>query len=201
MSKICTKCEKNQPLTEYYKTAKGGLSAQCKTCTKLRVKKNLEKVGNGYDFSEKGVIRVLYKTQKSHQKLRGHGTLPYTKAEFSNWVYENGYKSLYDKWVEVGNLSSRKPSVDRLNDYRGYSFDNMRLVTWIDNREHQWQDIRSGQSTSGERCVSLCKLDNNGNVLEEYVSYAEVKRLLGYCVHYAVKEGIRCKQGFRWKQK
>lgn len=70
MSKICTKCEKNQPLTEYYKTTKGGLSAQCKTCTKLQVKKNLAKVGNSYDFSEKGCYTCTVQNTKEASEIK-----------------------------------------------------------------------------------------------------------------------------------
>ena len=69
--KTCFKCNEIKPLTEFYKHKKmaDGHLNKCKTCSKLDVKINSEKVGNEYDFSVKGVFRVIYKTQKGIKNL------------------------------------------------------------------------------------------------------------------------------------
>lgn len=166
---------------------------------KKDVSDNHNRVGNGYDFSEKGVIRVLYKTQKRHQRLRGHGDMPYTKAEFENWLYANGYKGLYEKFKESGFIKDLKPSVDRIDDFVGYSFENMKLTTWKHNREHQYEDIKKGIGTSGKRCKPLAKVGSNGRIVCEYPSYSSAKRDMGYSLEHQIKNGVVCRNGFYWK--
>lgn len=201
--KTCFKCDKKKPVNEFYKHKKSsdGHLNKCKECTKIDVKRNLDKVGSAYDFSEKGFFRVLYKTQKRHQKIRGHGDMPYTKDELESWCRKNGFKKLYDDWVASGYDTDKKPSADRLDDLKGYSFDNIRLVTWRDNRLSQHDDIRNGRGTGGARCKPLLKLDSEKNIVCEYVSYNSAQRDVGYSIEYQIKKGVKCRNGFYWKYK
>lgn len=193
----CTRCKNEKLPEDFYSNS---YSLKCKQCIRECVKLNSELVGNKYDFSEKGVIRVLYKTMKRHQKIRGFSDIPFTKDEFKYWLYNNtSYKDLWDTWKDNGNPTQLKPSVDRLNDYKGYSFDNMRMVVYKENREHQVNDRLKGMSKSGEVCHRIIKLTKGGVEVKRYVSYQEVRREEGYCVHYAIKKGQPCKRGFMWK--
>ena len=199
--KVCKKCGENKVLWEFYamKLNTDGKSGKCKECIKKDVKRNSEKVGDKYDSSEKGVIRVVYKTMKRHNKLRGFGEMPFSKEDFSSWLYNNNFKNLYDNWIKSDKDSRSKPSVDRLDDFKGYQFDNMSLVTWQDNKDHQTKDILTGVGTSGARCSNIGKYDLHGNLIKTYVSYQEVRREEGYCVYYPVKNDYLCKNGYVWK--
>ncbi|GAG14807.1 unnamed protein product [marine sediment metagenome] len=58
----------------------------------------------------------------------------FTKNEFVLWMHQN---NVYPKWldyIESDYDINKKPSVDRIDDYKGYSFDNMQLITWKENR-------------------------------------------------------------------
>ena len=201
--KTCFKCNEIKPLTEFYKHKKmaDGHLNKCKTCSKLDVKINSEKVGNEYDFSVKGVFRVIYKTQKRNQKLRGHGNIPYTKEQLISWCNSNGFMDIYNSWVSSGHDNNLKPSVDRIDDFKGYSFDNIRLGTWRENRNYQASDILNGTGTSGKRCKAVLKLDSDMNIICEYVSFQSAKRDAGYHMEYSIKNGTKCKKGFYWKYK
>ena len=191
--KVCKECKEEKDSLLFY-----GVQRECKECTKARVKVNSERVGNLYDFSEIGVLRIIYKTQKRHNRLRGHGDMPYTKAELSLWIYSNGFKGLYDSWVESGHVSGLKPSVDRVDDFKGYSFSNIRLSTWSDNRIHQHQDIINGIGTGGKRCKQLYKYDDKKNLLSVHVSYSSASREIGYSLEYQIKKGVKCRNGYYW---
>lgn len=192
--KKCKDCGIEKDRSDFY-----GVQNECKECTKARVRRNSKIVGNAYDFSEKGVFRVIYKTQKRHQKLRGHGDMPYTKDELISWCKSNGFDDLYSKWTDSGNDTKLKPSVDRIDDFKGYSFDNIRLGTWQENREHQASDITKGIGTSGKRCKPLAKMDGDGNLLCTYVSYKSAQRDVGYSIEYQIKNNTTCRNGFYWK--
>lgn len=175
-----------------------GVQNECKECTKARVARNQKAVGDAYDSTEKGVIRVIYKSQKRSSKVRGHESVAYSKAELSDWLYSNGFKSLYDNWIDSGKEKDLKPSVDRLDDFKGYSFDNIRLGTWLDNRRHQHKDIINGIGTSGKRCKPLYKFDGGMNLVESYVSYNQASRDNGYSIEYQIKKQVKCRNGFYW---
>ena len=190
---ICKICKEDKPVQEFYKSNK----SSCKECVKIR---NRSQDHTAKDRTEKGVVRVLFKTMKRHQRLRGHGELPFTKQDFIIWLENTNFKTLYNKWVKAVYEKDLKPSVDRLDDFHGYSFENMRLVTWKDNHEHQICDILEGKGTSGKRCKSLGKFNKEGELLSTYVSYQDVRRKEGYCVHYPVKNKRPCKKGYLWKE-
>lgn len=198
--KICFKCNERKNLSEFYKHKRmqDGHLNKCKSCTKLDVKKNLEKVGNGYDFSEKGVIRVIYKTQKRHNAIRGHGPLPFSKDDLSKWMYDNNFKEIYDNWAASGYDKNKKPSIDRVNDFEGYGFDNMVLCTWKDNANHQVCDRISGNGKSGRLCKRVYKFSKCLSLIAEYVSLNSAIRDCGYSIEYAIKNKRPCKNGFYW---
>ena len=201
--KNCTKCGQSKLIHDFYphKAALDGHMGKCKECTKLDVRRNYAKVGALYDFSEKGVIRVIYKTQKRHQRLRGHGAMPYSKLELSAWLYDNGFSAAFEAWVASGHKKDLKPSVDRLNDMKGYSFDNIRLVTWLDNRRAQYLDIRRGAGTSGARCKPVLRVSSLTDATTEYISYSSAVRDIGYSIEYQLKNRVTCRNGFFWTYK
>ena len=42
-------------------------------------------------------------------------------------------KELFDRWVESGNRLHIKPSVDRIDNAKGYTLDNIQFMTWMEN--------------------------------------------------------------------
>ncbi len=196
--KKCFKCGENKELELFYKhkLMTDGYLNKCIECTKKDVK------GSNYDKTEKGVVRVIYKTQVRNSKVRKMELPSYTKQELKEWLYKNNFKSLYDNWVSSSFDKSKKPSVDRLDDFKPYSFENIRLVTWDENRAHQNQDILNATGTSGQRCKAVIQHDRYGNVLAEYHSYSFAKRTVGYSFEKCLKNGTPSrKDGTYWKYK
>jgi hypothetical protein len=205
ISKKCFKCGDIKPLIEFYKhkEMKDGHLNKCKECAKLDSNSNLKNMGikysKSYDRTEKGVIRVIYKTQKSNSKRRGHNPPTYTKKELKEWLYKNGFKKLYDEWVANGYNKNKKPSIDRINDFKGYSFDNIILTTWELNMLKAINDKLNGTGTSGMKCKSTLCFDRNGKLIAEYVSYNSARRAVGYSFEKVLNTNRPDKtKGFIW---
>ena len=151
-----------------------------------------------YDKTEKGVIRVIYKTQKSNSKKRGHEYPSYTKKELSDWLYKNCFKLKYNNWVNSNYHKSKKPSVDRIEDNKGYSLCNIRLVDWETNFRKSVEDRINGIGTQGSKTKKVgCFCGSE--LICVYVSVQSIRRMTGSCKHYYIVSGKKDKNGFTWK--
>ena len=203
--KKCFKCGKIKPLSEFYKhreMADGHLN-KCKECTKKDSANNprnfSNRVNNSYDRTEKGVVRVIYKTQKTNSKRRNMPNPDYTKEELREWLYEHNFKELYDSWVKSGYEKKLKPSVDRKDDFKPYTFQNITIGTWEENHLHQIKDMLNGTGTSGRQCKPVLCF-KNGVIIGRYISRSEAVRQMGYSIDRSLKSGNPArKNGFIWK--
>jgi len=95
-------------------------------------------------ITSNNLIKRMYKNMKSRQEKRGHGELPFTFNEYRKWIkYQTKFPELFKEYKESGYLKSKVPSTDRLDDYRGYSFVNMRITTWEENNKKANEDRKN----------------------------------------------------------
>jgi len=172
---------------------------KCIECTKIDVSNNQV----NYDLTEKGVIRVIYKTQKSNSKKREHKMPDYTKGELALWLYKNGFKRLYDDWVKSGYRKDNKPSIDRIDSLKGYSFNNIKLITWKENRINQANDIREAIGSSGRRCMAVSQFTKDGNYVATYKSQKIAERetnISSKAISCCIRGITKTSGGFIWKR-
>lgn len=86
-----------------------------------------------------GCMSKIYNSQRINSKIRGHGLLPYNKYELIDWVLKQPQAwTVYERWKLSNYDINLTPSIDRIEDDLGYSFDNIRIITWEDNRAKEW---------------------------------------------------------------
>ena len=115
--KQCTQCNlfKNKSDFGNDKRVSNGLKAACKYCENLNSLTYLK--------TKNGLINQIYNRQKSRSKKRGHNPPTYTLIDFSKWIYSQSlFEEIYNKRVDSGYEKKLKPSIDRIDDYKGYSF-------------------------------------------------------------------------------
>jgi len=199
-TKICTKCKINKEFTEFKKEKNGkyGLRSQCISCVNTKTA-NFRK-------TKQGVITVLYAHQIDKSKKRGHKPPTHTNKELSDWLLHDWlFDLLFNNWVNSGYLTNMKPSIDRLDDTKGYSLDNIQLMTWAENKEKGYRDMRRGKITHGVNPQkAVLQFTSKGVFIKEFVSASEACRQTK--IHY-VSISLVCREkrnhagGFRWKFK
>ena len=87
-----------------------------------------------YKRTREGWARATYHIQRKSSKFRKHPMPDYTMKEFMDWAFSQGqFEQLYSDWVDSGYSTSKRPSPDRIDDFKPYTLDNLRLVTFSEN--------------------------------------------------------------------
>ena len=158
MYKHCTKCLKSLPIDNFHK-GKGpmGLKSDCKECVKKESQSKVRVLGDSYNHQVKSC------------HIRNYTPPSYTKDELIKWGLNNPiFHTLYDLWIKSGFQKSLKPSIDRINDYKSYSFDNIQIVTFSQNQQNYFNNTKSGLTT--KKSIAVNQLDLEGNFIKRFPS-------------------------------
>ena len=194
---ICTKCLKLKPIEDFNirKASANGYSARCKIC-------NREDNAKHYR-TKKGLVSQIRGTQVSNSKRRGHPIPTYTSKElYEELMSSTLFHELFDAWEQSDFDHNLVPSIDRLDDYKPYSFDNIRLTTWGENNSKANKDRLNGVNNKVSKRVQQTSLD--GLTVKEYHSSSHASRETGIRHTCIVKvclglDGRKVAGGYTWK--
>lgn len=192
--KQCTTCFKYKNLSYFYssKSKKGGYQSECKFCMCLRRKE--------YIHTMLGLLGQIYTNQKCNSKKRNHTPPNYSLKKFRTWALsKKEFHVLYEHWVKSDYQKAVTPSADRMDDYKPYTFSNLRWGTWQENNEKHYADRKNGINNKHSKYIT--QLSVSGGCIKEFYSIREAERQLKVD-HSSI---IRCcsgKQktagGFKW---
>ena len=95
------------------------------------------------------------------------------------------------------------PSVDRLEDSIGYSFGNIQIMTWAENKAKCYRDVRSGKLTNGRNPQKkVLQMDKSGKLIKGFVSVRQAERetgLDGSSISKCCRGERLTVEGFTWK--
>jgi hypothetical protein len=78
----------------------------------------------------------MYADQKKRSIKRNHPLPDYTKKQFKEWlVSQSNFERIYNDWINSNYETKLKPSVDRKESNLYYTFNNIQLMTWLENNE------------------------------------------------------------------
>lgn len=149
--KICFKCGKSKPLTDFYKHPQmpDGHVNKCKECNKRDVRKNYAENKTQYQaydrarqrHSRSRIFNHRYSQIKQRTegraireyKVQGKEVLSY--EEYCVWLKNNldDFERLYQAWQDSGFTRKLTPSIDRIDNKGSYIANNMRWITVTDN--------------------------------------------------------------------
>ncbi len=169
--KQCSKCNmlKTLDLFTKDKSKKCGYRPSCKECT---YQDNLN-----YRHTKKGLVSSIFQHQKHSSKKRKNIPPTYSQDDLKEWLFSQPlFHILYDNWKRLDYQKEYTPSVDRLNDYVGYSISNIQLMTWGENKTKSHNDVKNGKNNKYNRAV--VQIDKNShNIIREYYSISEASRM------------------------
>jgi len=113
------------------------------------------------------VAKELYDKQIARAKTHDYKEVMYSREEFLCWLYAKPYYELFESWVLSGDKKNLKPSVDRIDATRGYSIDNIQLMTWEQNNE------KGRNENSTTKAVLMFK---DGVFIREFASAIEASK-------------------------
>ena len=170
LTKKCTKCNCLKEITEFRLYKNRLYRSECKECEKIT--KLI------YRRSKRGLCFTIYDSQKSSSKRRLHNMPNYTNEELYKWIIgQDNFQDLYDKWVLSGYDKMQVPSVDRKDDKKPYTIDNIQLTDWITNKSKLHTDLISGKYICKHKKV--LQYNKNMNLINEFFSLSEAHRLTG----------------------
>lgn len=102
----------------------------------------------------------------------------YSLEELRKWMLaQPNFESLYQAWISTGFNKMQKPSVDRIDDYKPYSLDNIQLTTWAENNARGHADIKNGINNKISK--SVFQLTKDGSFIDRHYSAIHAGRVTG----------------------
>lgn len=193
--KKCSVCHTNKEFNQFTKdkSHNDGLRCSCKPCEFTRAKRRRRTID--------GLISQMYSTQKESSKKRNHPQPNYTLSELSDWIKSNpNFLTIYKNWVDNDYFRELKPSCDRICNSKYYMLDNMKLMTWGENRKNA-HIYRKKDKKICKAVVGVCKKTNN---IIEFISTREAERCTNIA-HSNISIGCKKKNksfgGYIWYYK
>lgn len=132
-----------------------------------------------YFRGKKGLIVKIYNTQIKSSKYRGHALPDYTRNELMDWIFnQSNFNKLYKNWINNGYSKNLVPSCDRLNYKNPYTLNNLRLVTWRENRNNWYKDVKEGRT---HLTIPVFQYNLEGEFIKRYFSFSYASRKTGSC--------------------
>ncbi len=172
-SKICKQCGSEKELSGFRLSHDGYYNNTCKVCMAINVTANKR--------TKRGVAQTLYKGQVGSSKKRNHIPPTYTEQELYEWLMsQDKFHILYDNWKRLDYQKDYKPSVDRKDDYVGYTMANIQLMTWRENYRKFHSDKKGG--INNKASVSVSQFTMNGEFVATHPSTCYAGRIIeGAC--------------------
>jgi hypothetical protein len=120
----------------------------------------------------------LINSHKKRTKKNWYSKVWYTLDELKDWLYsQDNFEDLYNKWVNSWYERQFAISIDRINDYKWYSFDNIQLMICKENVA-KWNRDRKNW-INNKMNTKILQLYLGWAIKSEFYSTMEAERQTG----------------------
>lgn len=169
MKKTCLACEEEKDFNEFHNSSasKDGTCCWCKNCCSVKTKKYLR--------TKRGLTTRMYSHQRASSKKRGHPEPSYDSHWLREWVLSQPeYDEIYKAWVLSGYDKNYTPSIDRIDDYKPYTKENIQITWWSENNKKRCLDMMLGKNNKVNK--KIIQKDVHGNAIAEHYSIGSAAR-------------------------
>jgi len=125
--------------------------------------------------TKKGLISSMYDNQTRRSREKGFPQPTYSKKWLqTKLLLDENYHRLYDVWLLSGFKKDLVPSIDRKDDYIGYTEYNIQLMTWGENNAKGIADRNSGKNK--KKLVKVQAYTKSGKLIKKYDSIKEAAK-------------------------
>ena len=180
-----------------FTTAAITASISIRIASSVMTKEQRDEVTRRFRRTPKGVLTNIYAAQRTNSPKRGFGPVGYTLKQFhERFLVDPRFLQLHQAWLALGCPYREKPSVDRIDPLKGYTLENVQIMTWAENHA---KGMAEASLTHGHGVIQL---DMNGNEIARFESMAEASAKTGVCrssLPKACDGRYRQCGGYRWR--
>ncbi len=142
----CPSCGVQKTAETCAKGLRAGFQVYCKKCMRVKytetkrrssiawLKANPEK-RQEYERSVEAWPSLVMRHLKGSSKRRGHPAPEITRAELIEMTKTELFQELFSAWRSSGFDRMMVVGLDRLDNHKHYTMDNVRLCTWRENNQ------------------------------------------------------------------
>lgn len=135
-----------------------------------------------------------FSSMRHKSKRRGHEMPKFSKNEFVEWLYTQDIEIKWKKYIDSGYNNHLRPSVDRIDDYVGYEFENMQVITWRENHIKGINSIKHHERSKNQHLTKPCFLyTKSGEFVAAFENYKKASIHIG-CHHASISRAVTGKR-------
>lgn len=138
----------------------------------------------------------MYAKVRERSRRNNKQNHEFTLGQFREWLLQTDIHRLFWRWQECGYKTDRRPSVDRIDPLRGYTFDNMQVITAKENR------IKGDEEKMVLWGKPVCQISLSGIVVANYpnidMAY-QVTKINRNNISSVLHGKRKTAGGFKWK--
>lgn len=127
-----------------------------------------------YQRSVDGLIAKIYSNQRQRCRDRNKPMPKYSLEQLRKWCKgQDKFSHFYSVWVKSKYNKKKTPSIDKINPLGNYTFDNMQIMTWLENHE---KGRKERNITQGKR---IYQLNLKGKRIKKFISITDAFKETG----------------------
>lgn len=144
----------------------------------------------------KGLTANLYAKILERSRRNNKDNAQFNLGEFREWLSQTDIHRLYGRWQRSGYKTDRRPSVDRIDPLRGYTFDNMQVITAKENR------VKGDEEKIVLWGIPIHQISMSGNVIAKYPSIKVASQITGINrnnISTVINKKRKSAGGYKWE--
>lgn len=144
----------------------------------------------------KGLTANIYAKILERSRRNNRENAQFNLGEFREWLLQTDIHRLFRGWQRCGYKTDRRPSVDRIDTLRGYTFDNMQVITAKENRS------KGDEEKIVLWGIPIHQISMSGTIVAKYPSIKVASQITGINrnnISTVINKKRKSAGGYKWE--